>query len=51
MCIYICMYYIYICTHMGIFHPEVKWSLDNYSSKHPLLRAGACAFRETSEKY
>lgn len=42
---------MYIHTHTHIFHPEVKWSLDNYSNKHPLLRAGACAFRETSKKY
>lgn len=46
MCVYVCKY-----THTYIFHHEVKWSLDNYSSKHP-LRAGVCTFiRETPEKY
>lgn len=50
MCVYVCIY-VCICTHTYIFHHEVKWSLDNYSSKHP-LRAGVCTFiRETSGKY
>lgn len=52
LCVYVHVY-VCICTyiHAYIFHPEVKWSPGNISSKCPLRRVGVCAFRETTEKY